>query len=291
MVEITNKEKILFPRSKITKEEYVSYYKKIAKKILPFIKDRPLTLKRFPNGIQGIKFFQKKVMDYYPKWIKTILVKREGKTPIKMPVITNLDSLLYIANQVGELHPWLSKIDKLDYPDRLIFDLDPEKNNFSQVIDAAKDLKKLLDTLKLPSFLMTTGSKGLHIIVPIKREKTFDEVRSFAKKVATYLATSYPTKYTIETRKDKRKKRVFIDYLRNSFAQTAVSAYSIRAIESAPIATPITFQELNKNLKAQTFNIKNILKKSKNPISSLNSKSVSIKAASIKIEKLLENTH
>ncbi len=291
MVEITNKEKILFPRSKITKEEYVSYYKKIAKKILPFIKDRPLTLKRFPNGIQGIKFFQKKVMDYYPKWIKTILVKREGKTPIKMPVITNLDSLLYIANQVGELHPWLSKIDKLDYPDRLIFDLDPEKNNFSQVIDAAKDLKKLLDTLKLPSFLMTTGSKGLHIIVPIKREKTFDEVRSFAKKVATYLATSYPAKYTIETRKDKRKKRVFIDYLRNSFAQTAVSAYSIRAIESAPIATPITFQELNKNLKAQTFNIKNILKKSKNPISSLNSKSVSIKAASIKIEKLLENTH
>ncbi|NGX49241.1 MAG: hypothetical protein K940chlam5_00837 [Candidatus Anoxychlamydiales bacterium] len=291
MVDITNKEKILFPRSKITKEEYVLYYKKIAKKILPFIKDRPLTLKRFPNGIQGEKFFQKKVMDYYPKWIKTISVKREGKTPIKMPVITNLDSLLYIANQVGELHPWLSKIDKLDYPDRLIFDLDPEKNNFSKVIDAAKDLKKLLDTLKLPSFLMTTGSKGLHIIVPIKREKTFDEIRAFAKKVATYLTTSYPAKYTIETRKDKRKKRVFIDYLRNAFAQTAVSAYSIRAIESAPIATPITFQELNKNLNAQTFNVRNIFKRSKNPISSLNSRPVSIKAASIKIEKLLEKLH
>ncbi len=291
MVDITNKEKILFPKSKITKEEYVLYYKKIAKKILPFIKDRPLTLKRFPNGIQGEKFFQKKVMDYYPKWIKTISVKREGKTPIKMPVITNLDSLLYIANQVGELHPWLSKIDKLDYPDRLIFDLDPEKNSFYKVIDAAKDLKKLLDTLKLPSFLMTTGSKGIHVIVPIKREKTFDEVRAFAKKVATYLATLYPTKYTIETRKAKRKKRVFIDYLRNSFAQTAVSAYSIRAIESAPIATPITYQELNNNLNAQTFNVRNIFKRSKNPITSLNSKSVSIKAASMKIDKLLENLH
>ncbi|KKK44545.1 hypothetical protein LCGC14_3166950 [marine sediment metagenome] len=289
MVEITNKQKILFPKSKITKEEYVAYYKKIAKKILPFIKDRPLTLKRFPNGIQGIKFFQKKVMDYYPKWIKTVSVKREGKTSIKMPVITNLDSLLYIANQVGELHPWLSKIDKLDYPDRLIFDLDPEKNSFTKVIDAAKDLKKLLDILKLPSFLMTTGSKGLHIIVPIKREKTFDEIRAFAKKVATYLANKYPTKYTIETRKDKRKKRVFIDYLRNSFAQTAVSAFSIRAIESAPIATPITFQELNKILNSQTFNVKNIFKRSKNPISSLNSRSVSIKNASKKIEKLLES--
>jgi len=289
MVEITNKQKILFPKSKITKEEYVAYYKKIAKKILPFIKDRPLTLKRFPNGIQGIKFFQKKVMDYYPKWIKTVSVKREGKTSIKMPVITNLDSLLYIANQVGELHPWLSKIDKLDYPDRLIFDLDPEKNSFTKVIDAAKDLKKLLDILKLPSFLMTTGSKGLHIIVPIKREKTFDEIRAFAKKVATYLANKYSTKYTIETRKDKRKKRVFIDYLRNSFAQTAVSAFSIRAIESAPIATPITFQELNKILNSQTFNVKNIFKRSKNPISSLNSRSVSIKNASKKIEKLLES--
>jgi len=291
MVDITNKEKILFPKSKITKEEYVLYYKKIAKKILPFIKDRPLTLKRFPNGIQGLKFFQKKVMDYYPKWIKTISVKREGKTSIKMPVITNLDSLLYIANQVGELHPWLSKIDKLDYPDRLIFDLDPGKNSFSKVIGAAKDLKKVLDKLKLPSFLMTTGSKGLHVIVPIKREKTFDELRAFAKKIATYLATLYPSKYTIETRKDKRKKRVFIDYLRNAFAQTAVSAYSIRAIKSAPIATPITFQELNKNLNSQSFNVKNIFNRSKNPISSLNSKQVSIKAASIKIDKLLENIH
>lgn len=291
MSEITNKQKILFPKSKITKEEYVNYYKKIAKKILPFIKDRPLTLKRFPNGIQGIKFFQKKAMDYYPKSIKTIAVKREGKTSIKMPVITDVESLLYIANQVGEFHPWLSKIDKLNYPDRLIFDLDPGKNSFSIVIDAAKELKKLLDILKLPAFLMTTGSKGLHVIVPIKREKTFDEVRAFAKKIALYLANKYPSKFTIETRKDKRKKRVFIDYLRNAFAQTAVCAFSIRAIESAPIATPITFQELNKNLNPQKFNLKNIFKRSKNPISSLNSKAVSIKNASNKIEKLLENNH
>ena len=289
MVEITNKQKILFPKSKISKEEYVNYYKKIAKKILPFIKDRPLTLKRFPNGIQGEKFFQKKVMDYYPKWIKTVVVKKAGKPSIKMPVITSLDSLLYIANQVGELHPWLSKIDKLNYPDRLIFDLDPEKNNFSKVIDAAKDLKNILDALKLPSFLMTTGSKGLHIIIPIKREKTFDEVRAFAKKVALLLTKKYPTKYTIETRKDKRKKRVFIDYLRNAFAQTAVSAYSIRAIESAPIATPITFQELTKDFNSQKFNVKNIFKRAKNSISSLNSKAASIKNASAKIEKLLEN--
>lgn len=287
MFEITNKEKILFPKSKITKEEFVNYYKKIAKYILPFVKDRPLTLKRFPNGIQNDKFFQKKIMDYYPKSIKNIQVKREGKTPIKMPVITDLNSLLYIANQVGEFHPWLSKKDKLNYPDRLIFDLDPAKGSFSKVIDAARDLKKILDDLKLPAFLMTTGSKGLHIIIPIKRDKTFDEVRAIAKNIATILVNKYPSKYTIESRKEKRKNKVFIDYLRNAFAQTAVSAYSIRAIEKAPIATPITFNELNKNLNSQKFNIQNIFSRKQNPFASLYSKGVSLRNIEKKLEKML----
>ncbi|NGX28603.1 MAG: hypothetical protein K940chlam1_00786 [Candidatus Anoxychlamydiales bacterium] len=287
MFETTNKEKILFPKSKISKEEFVNYYKKIAKLILPLIKDRPLSLKRFPNGIKSEKFFQKKIMDYYPKSIKTVQVKREGKTSIKMPVITDLNSLLYIANQVGEFHPWLSKKDKLNYPDRLIFDLDPAGANFSKVIEAARDLKKILDDLKLPTFLMTTGSKGLHIIVPIKPNNTFEEVRKIAKNIASILVDKYPSKYTIELRKEKRKNRVFIDYLRNSFAQTSVAPYSIRAIEAAPIATPITFDELNKNLNAQKFNIKNIFSRKQNPFASLNSKRVSLKTAIKKIEKML----
>jgi len=286
MVEITNKDKILFPKDKITKLDFVNYYKKAAKLILPFLKDRPLTLKRFPNGIKNEMFFQKKVMDYYPSFIKTVQVKREGKSPIKMPVITDLKSLLYIANQVGEFHPWLSKTNKLNYPDRLIFDLDPKKNNFSKVIQAAKDLKKILDDLKLSSFLMTTGSKGLHIIIPIKPEKTFDEVRSIAKSIATILVNKYPTKYTIETRKEKRKNKVFIDYLRNAFHQTAVAAYSIRAIDKAPIATPVNFDELNKNLNAQKFNLQNIFSRTKNPFKTLNSKSVSLKIAEKKIENM-----
>jgi bifunctional non-homologous end joining protein LigD len=286
--QITNKQKILFPKSKITKEEYVNYYRKIAKWMLPLIKDRPITLERFPEGIKGQIFFQKKVMDYYPKWIKTISVKRQQKTPIKMAIINDLDSLLYIANQVGVIHIWLSKKDKLNIPDRIVFDLDPPKNNFAAVVEAAKDLKKLLDSLKLPSFLMTTGSKGLHVVVPIKREKTFDEVRSFAKKVALILSNQNPKKYTIESRKSKRKKRVFIDYLRNAFAQTHVAPYSIRPIEKAPIATPILWKELSKNLDSQSFNIKNIFKRRSNPFSSLNSKSVSLKNAVKKIEELIK---
>src|SRR3972149_2819186 len=118
--QITNRQKILFPKSKISKEEYVNYYRKIAKKIIPLIKDRPITLQRFPEGIKGQIFFHKKIMDYYPKWIKTVSVKRQKKTPIKMAIIDDLDSLLYLANQVGVIHIWLSKKDKLNIPDRLI---------------------------------------------------------------------------------------------------------------------------------------------------------------------------
>ncbi|MBN2479640.1 MAG: non-homologous end-joining DNA ligase, partial [Parachlamydiales bacterium] len=281
---VSNPKKILFPKDKITKKEFVEYYKKIAKKMIPLIKDRPISLKRFPDGIEGKKFFQKKTLDYYPKWIKTILVKREKKAPIKMPLINDLDSLLYIANQVGEIHIWLSKKNKQNKPDRLVFDLDPPSNDFQKVVQAAKDFKKLLDDLNLPSFFMTTGSKGLHIIIPIKPQNDFDTVRDFAKKIALILTQKYPEKYTAETRKEKRKDRVFIDYLRNGFAQTTIAPYSVRAIEKAPIATPIEFNELSKIFNSQNFNVKNIFKKqSKNPFSTLNSNAVSIKSAINKV--------
>ncbi|MFA6501924.1 MAG: non-homologous end-joining DNA ligase, partial [Parachlamydiales bacterium] len=256
--EITNKNKILFPESEISKEDFINYYKKISKKIIPLIANRPITLQRFPDGIEGEIFFQKKAMEYYPKWIKTVSIKKQDGSSIDMPLVTDLDSLLYIANQVGVIHIWLSKIDKLNYPDRIVFDLDPDRNNFAQVIEVAKGLKKILDLLKLPSFFMTTGSKGIHVIVPIKPEYVFDEVKEFARNIASILSNTDPEKYTIEPRKEKRKNKVYIDYLRNSYAATQVAPYSIRPKEHAPIATPISFRELNKNLTSQKFNIKNI---------------------------------
>ena len=285
---ITNPKKILFPKSKITKEEFVNYYKKIAKWILPLVKGRPISLKRFPNGVKKEKFFQKKAMDYYPKWIKLATVKRKDQPSIKMPLITNLDSLLYIANQVGEIHIWLSRIDKPDIPDRLIFDLDPPKDGFSKIKEAAKDMKKLLADLKLPCFLMTSGSKGLHVVVPVKRQKTFREVKDFSKKVAKLLETKFPKKYTTIPGKGKRKGKVFIDYLRNESAQTTIAPYSIRALEHAPIAIPIEFNEISK-INPQSFNIKNISKRKKNPFINLEAKAVSLKNAEKKLNKLLES--
>ena len=283
----TNPEKILFPSAKITKEEFVNYYKKVAKKILPLVKGRPISLKRFPNGIKKDRFFQKSAMDYYPKWIKLVSVKRKGQPPIKMAIITNIDSLLYIANQVGEIHIWLSLSNKPDVPDRLIFDLDPPKGGLAKIKEAAKDMKNLLKQLRLPCFLMTSGSKGFHVVVPIKKQKTFKEVKAFAKDVATLLMKRYPQKYTTTPGKGKRKGKVFIDYLRNESAQTTIAPYSVRAIENAPIATPIEFNELSR-VNPQSFTIRNFSKRKKNPFARLDAKAVSLKNAEKKLKKLLE---
>jgi len=285
---ITNPKKILFPGAKITKEEFVNYYKKVAKRMLPLVKGRPISMKRFPNGIKGDRFFQKRAMDYYPKWIKLVTVKRKGQPSIKMSLITNLDSLLYTANQVGELHIWLSRYDKPDYPDRLIFDLDPPRAGLAKIKEAAKDMKKLLTELRLPCFLMTSGSKGLHVVVPVKRQKTFKEVKDFSRKVAKLLQKRYPKKYTTTPGKGKRQGKVFIDYLRNDTAQTTIAPFSVRAIKGAPIAVPIEFSELSR-INPQSFNIKNISKRKKNPFARLDARAVSLNNAEKKLNKLLES--
>ncbi len=285
--QITNKDKILFPKAKITKEDFIKYYEHISKWMIPLIKNRPISMSRFPNGIKGQTFFQKNISDYFPKWIKTKAVKRKGQSSINMVICNDKNTLLYLANQVCVLHTWLSKKDKLDIPDRLVFDLDPPGSNFTKIIEAAKDLKKLLDELKLKSFIMTTGSKGLHVIIPIKRDKSFEEVRTFAKKIAKVLVSRYPKKYTIETRKDKRKGRVFIDYLRNAFAQTAVAPFAVRDIENAPIATPLEWSEISK-IHAQSFNIKNIKKRKKNPFARLNSTSCNLSLAMKRIDRMFK---
>jgi bifunctional non-homologous end joining protein LigD len=281
---LTNEDKILFPKSKITKKDFVNYYKFISKKMIPLIKDRPISQNRFPNGINNKIFFQKKILDYYPKWFKTIKVSRIDKKPISMALVNDLDHLLYLANQVLEFHIFLSKKKSLNKPDRIVFDLDPGKQSFSKIIKAAKDLKKLLDELDLPSFFMTTGSKGLHVIVPIKEEFDFEYIREFSKKIADILVKRFPKEYTTQMSKSKRGSKIFIDYLRNSFAQTTIAPYSIRAIENAPIATPVEYSELKENLTSQSFNIKNISKRKKEPFKKMDKSKKSIKKAIKKLE-------
>ncbi|MFT7250841.1 MAG: bifunctional non-homologous end joining protein LigD [Flavobacterium sp.] len=263
---ITNTEKVLFPNSGITKKDVILYYEKIADYMLPYMKNRPLTLQRFPKGINEIGFFQKNASDYFPEWILTKQVKKEGGW-VNQVICNDKETLLYLVNQyVITFHLSLSRIDTIKYPDRLIFDLDPPEGNFKLAKDAANILRNFLeDDLELKTFLMTTGSKGLHVVVPLKRHEDFNEVHEFTKQIANYIANKYPNNYTTAIRKNQRKGRLYIDFLRNSYAQTSVAPYSLRAIENTPVATPLYWNELDDiKLNSQFFTINSIFKRLEN---------------------------
>jgi len=219
-------------------------------------------MKRYPDGIKGESFFQKEIGDYFPDWIERVKVKKKGGTVTHVQC-DNAATLVYLANQACiELHPWLSRSDKLHYPDQLIIDLDPSGDDFSQAVFGARVLKELFDELDLKAFLKTTGSRGLHVLVPLDRRANFDKVREFAQDTAKLLAQRHSDKLTIEARKAKRRGRLLIDTARNAYAQTAVAPYAVRAKPGAPVATPLDWDELgNKKLNSQSYNVRNIFRR------------------------------
>lgn len=282
IITITNEKKVWFPRSKISKGAILSYYEKVAPIALDHVKNHLLTMQRFPEGISGESFYQKNAGSYFPAWIKTVPVKKEEGGTVDYVVGTNPATLLYLVNQ-GSLviHSWLSRYDKLYYPDRMIFDLDPSKNDFRAVRQAALLLKTIFDEIKVPSFAMTTGSRGIHVLVPLKRVHTFDQISDFSYKVAQKMLEHDPKQYTLEVRKNKRAGKIFIDTLRNRYSATAVMPYSVRAREKAPVATPLWWDEVKSyRLTSQSFTIKNILPRLKSdgdPWSDIQDHAVSLK--------------
>jgi bifunctional non-homologous end joining protein LigD len=245
-VKITRPEKILFPDDDITKNDLIDYYHRIANWILPHLRGRPLNLERYPDGIDEPGFYQQAAPSYYPDWIERLKVKKTGGT-VKHVVCNNTATLIYLANQACMTpHTWLSRKDKLDYPDQMIFDLDPSGDSFELVKAAAQSLKELLDQLELPAYLKTTGSRGLHIAVPLKRKENFDSVRAVAREVAKIVVSQEPGQLTMEQRKSNRRGRVFIDTNRNAYAQTLAPAYALRARQGAPVSVPLDWSELKK---------------------------------------------
>lgn len=261
---LTNPDKILFPKSKITKADFVDYYTQIAQTMVPFIKGHLLTMLRFPDGIDEQKFFQKQVPEHFPDWVARVPVPLKTIKKTDDYVLCNdPETLVYLANYVCVPHMWLSCFDKLDLPDRIVFDLDPaNKKGFNVARVLALRLQKILNDLGLEAFPMLTGSSGMHVIVPIKRTKPFDEVRVFAQSVAQLLVDEYPKLYTLEMSVAKRGTRVFIDTLRNSFGATSVAPYAIRDKEGAPVATSISWDEVHDSkLSSQRYNYQTIFKK------------------------------
>ncbi len=262
--EASKLDKVLFPKAEITKQGLIDYYSKVAENMLPHMKDRPLAMHRFPDGIDGKDFFQKEVPDYFPDWVDRVEVERKEQKPIDMVVASNTATLAYLANQACiALHLWLGRRDALNQPDKMIFDLDPPEGRFDLVVKAARALRQELEEERgLSAFVMTTGSKGLHVLVPLRPEASFDEVREYAHNICEAQAEAHPDEFTTETRKDKRKGRLFLDYLRNSYGQHSIAPYSVRAIEGAPVATPLEWDEVS-GLKedAQTYKISNIFRR------------------------------
>ncbi len=254
--EISNTDKVLFPDDGITKGQLIQYYLKIAPVMLPYLQDRPLSFQRFPDGIGGEGFYQKSTPEYYPPWIKRAPLPGEKDTTL-YAIADSKAALVYFTQQaVITHHTWLSRTDKPHNPDLIVFDLDPQTNDFNSVRETAFGLRDLLSELGLTSYVKTTGSRGLHIVVPIDRKAEFNQVKTFAHETAVLLENRHPETLTTEVRIAKRGTRIFIDTARNNYAQTAVAPYSVRARRGATVAVPITWEELeDKNLNSASYNI------------------------------------
>ena len=260
-VNISHPDKIIFPKANITKIDMVTYYEKVAPKMLPYLRDRPLTLHRFPNGVENPGFYQKNTADYFPDYIKTIEVPTQEGSNTEIYCNTK-KSLIYLVNQgtVG-FHIWLSQNDKLDKPDKIVFDLDPPDNSFEYVREAAQKVGDYLRAQGENPNLMTTGQHGLHVWYKIRRNKTFDEVRKETKATAENIEKQFPHLFTTQTLKKNREGKIFLDYLRNAYAQTSVCPYSLRPNDACGVATPVSWDELRKLDSARHYNFSNIMRR------------------------------
>jgi bifunctional non-homologous end joining protein LigD len=263
-VRLTNPQRVLYPDQGVTKRDLATYYEMMAEWMLPHISERPLTLVRCPAGQQAHCFFQKHFDDSVPDSIRRILIEeRDG--PEWYGVLNSTDGLLSLV-QLGalELHSWNSRADRLERPDRLVIDLDPDPGvAWGAVVDGALHVRELLAELGLESFLKTTGGKGLHVVVPLVRRSDWSEVRRFSQAVATLLAQAAPGLYTTEFSKQKRRGRILLDYLRNARGATAIEAYSTRARPGAPVAAPIYWDELADAVRADSFTVLNMADRKK----------------------------
>lgn len=259
---LSHTDKVLFPEAGLTKGDLIAYYRRIAPVMLPHLAGRPLSLQRYPDGIEAEGFMQKNASDYFPDWIeRAALAKQDGE--VRHVVARDGATLVYLANQAAlTLHVGLSRIDRIEQPDRLVIDLDPSDDDFAKVKGAARRARQLLEALGLVPFAQTTGSSGLHVWVPLERKESFDEVRDFAGRVAQRLVADCPDELTTEQRKAARGERVFVDVARNAYGQTAAAPYTVRARPTAPVATPLAWDELgDRALTPQRYTIANLFRR------------------------------
>lgn len=262
-VEFSNLDKIFWPKEKYTKGDVVEYYNLIAEYILPYLKDRPQSLLRTPNGISKPGFFQKNVEGQVPDWIKTRKLKSKSTDEsITYLLCQDRDALLFLANWgCIELNPWSSRVGTLNNPDYIIFDLDPNEATMKKIVKTALTLKEILDMLQVPAYVKTSGGKGIHVFIPVLPKYSYNQTREFSHLVSQMVLKKLPNIVSLERSPSKRKGKVYLDFLQNGKGKTMASIYSLRPREGANVSTPLNWDEINDKLKLSDFNIKTLPKR------------------------------
>jgi bifunctional non-homologous end joining protein LigD len=260
-VRLTNLHKVFWPDEKITKGQLIQYYADVSPYLLPHIRDRAMVMKRYPHGAAGEFFFMKRAPSPRPAWIRTCRIDHGSKGVIDFPVIDDLPSLLWVIN-LGciDLNQWYARCDEVNIPDYVHFDLDPGNGaTWPAILEAGLVVHEALDALKMTSVVKTTGSRGLHIYVPIVRGPDQKDVWTFAKALAVELARRNPKLMTAEYAVARRPKgRVLVDYNQNAWGRTLASIYSVRPRPQAPVSTPVTWKEVGKGLRIEDFRLDNV---------------------------------
>jgi bifunctional non-homologous end joining protein LigD len=260
-VKLTNLQKPFWPKEGIRKGNLLRYYLAVAPFLLPHLVDRAMVMKRYPNGAGGPFFFQKRAPVPRPDWIETCRIQHSEAGPIDFPIVRDLATLLWVVN-LGciDLNPWYARCDDVHRPDYLHFDLDPvEGADFENVCETALVVQEALDALRIPSFAKTTGSRGIHVYVPIVRGPEQKQVWTFAKGLAQSLERLHPDLITAEYRIAKRPKgRVLVDYNQNAWGRTLASVYSVRPKPGAPVSTPLTWKEIKRGVHIEDYRLDNV---------------------------------
>jgi bifunctional non-homologous end joining protein LigD len=290
-VAFSNLDKLFWPDEKYTKGDLIEYYRAISPWLLPYLKDRPVVLTRYPDGIAGKSFYQKDAPGFTPDWLRTIDIWSEDtQREIAYFVADDLDSLLYLANSATiPLHIWLSSVGTLELPDWCVLDLDPKEASFSDVVKVALVLHELCEEVGLPNYVKTSGSTGIHVLVPMNRRLTYEQSRAFGQLISQVVVQRAPEIATIVRVIQKREGKVYLDFVQNGYGRLLVAPFSVRPLPGAPISMPLRWDEVTRSLDPKTFTIKTgpaRMARLGDPMADLIDVSVDLMAVLSKLEKL-----
>lgn len=263
-IRITNVDKVMFPDAGLTKGDIIAYYERIAPLMLPHLKDRPITIERYPDGIAegSTSFWQKNTPDYYPAWIERVELDGDEGRIVAYTLVSNLATLLYLVNQGAiTFHVWTSRVANPARPDYVVFDLDPGERSFADVITVAQALHELLEEHDLDSVVKTSGKSGLHVMVPWRKRKDIDAAREWAMEIASELVAVVPNLATTERSKAKRRGRLYVDVMQNASGKHVVAPYTLRATPAATISMPIEWSEVKRGLTPGKFTVKSVFRR------------------------------